>query len=269
MTTTQTFNENRQFGVEIEFVADAHQLSQLLIKARAAGLAIEQEGYNHNTRNHWKIVSDASCGWELVSPILKGRQGLEDLEKACQALNAVGVQVNKSCGLHVHHDTNGMNVNQLKNIFIIYAKLEKTFDSLVPASRRDNRYCRSLIASDYTNRTVEQYIERISSLKNVSQMESFLSDRYRKVNFQSYLKYGTVEFRQHAGTTDFTKMYNWILLTQQVVERANGSIQTTYNAAYDNLQGLRNTLRLIEAKGASEEIANMFKWMRERAKQFA
>lgn len=269
MTTTQTFNENRQFGVEIEFIADAHQLSQVIIKARALGLAIEQEGYNHSTRNHWKIITDASCGWELVSPILKGRKGLEDLEKACQALNAANVQVNKSCGLHVHHDTNGMNVNQLKNIFILYAKLERTFDSLVPLSRRDNRFCKSLMAMDFGRRTVEEYIAKISSMNTVQDMNHLLSDRYRKVNFQSYLKYGTVEFRQHAGTTDFTKMYNWILLTQQVVERANGNIQTTYDQAHDNLQGMRNILRLIEAKGASEEIANMFKWMRERAKQFA
>ena len=46
-------------------------------------------------------------------------------------------------------------------------------------------------------------------------------------------------------------------------------VQKTYKAENDNLQSMRNILRLIPAKGATEEVAKMFKWYRNRAKQLA
>jgi hypothetical protein len=44
--------------------------------------------------------------------------------------------------------------------------------------------------------------------------------RYRKLNIESYVTHGTVEFRQHQGTTNAAKIINWIKLTQAIVERA-------------------------------------------------
>jgi hypothetical protein len=64
-------------------------------------------------------------------------------------------------------------------------------------------------------------------------------------------------------------MYNWILLTQQIVNMAATPVQKIYKSENDNLQSMRNILRLIPAKGATEEVAEMFKWYRNRAKQLA
>jgi hypothetical protein len=93
--------------------------------------------------------------------------------------------------------------------------------------------------------------------------------RYIKLNLQSYVKYGTIEFRQHSGTIEFEKMYNWILLTQQMVEAGKTPVQKTYNEKTDSIQSLRNKLGLIAALGADEEIVQMLKWYRGRAKQLA
>ena len=56
------------------------------------------EGYNHTTRPYWKIVTDASVsheGLEIVSPVLKGQDGLNQLEKVLKALNQVELRLTK------------------------------------------------------------------------------------------------------------------------------------------------------------------------------
>lgn len=262
--TIQKFNEERTFGVEIEFQGNREEVARLM---NAKGVRAYVEGYNHSTKSYWKLIPDSSCGYELVSPPLKGREGLEQLKKACEALKEAGASVDRRCGLHVHHDINDYDAKQIANIFAIYIKLEKTIDTFVPNSRRanNNRYCRSLF--QYT--TPQTILDKLKAVKTIRDIENIWSTRYLKVNFQSYVKYGTIEFRQHSGTTEFDKMYNWILLTQQIVNMAATPVQKTYKAENDNLQSMRNILRLIPAKGATEEVAEMFKWYRRRAKQLA
>ncbi len=262
--TIQKFNEERTFGVEIEFQGNREEVARLM---NAKGVRAYVEEYNHTTKSHWKLITDSSCGYELVSPPLKGREGLEQLKKACEALKEAGASVDRRCGLHIHHDINDYNAKQIANIFAIYIKLEKTIDTFVPNSRRanNNRYCRSLFQGT-TQQTILDKLKAVNSLEDIRRI---WHTRYVKVNFQSYVKYGTIEFRQHSGTTEFDKMYNWILLTQQIVNMAATLVQKVYKAENDNLQSMRNVLRLIPAKGATEEVAEMFKWYRKRAKQLA
>jgi hypothetical protein len=54
-----------------------------------------------------------------------------------------------------------------------------------------------------------------------------------------------------------------------MVDMSATPVQKTYKAESDNLQSMRNILRLIPAKGATQEIAEMLKWYRKRAKQLA
>lgn len=263
--TTQKFNEERTFGVEIEFTTASRETVARLMKQK--GLLAEVEGYNHSTRRHWKLITDSSCGFELVSPILKGRDGLNQLKLATEALAEAGAKVDRNCGLHVHHDINDLDAKQVANIYALYIKLEKTIDSFLPKSRRANNniYCKSLFRFSDQQRVLDQ-------LKTVNTMEdinNIFRTRYIKLNLQSYVKYGTIEFRQHSGTTEFEKIYNWILLTQQMVEAGKTPVQKTYNEKTDTIQSLRNKLGLIAALGADEEIVQMLKWYRGRAKQLA
>lgn len=262
--TIQKFNEERTFGVEIEFQGNREEVARLM---NAKGLRACVESYNHSTKSYWKLITDSSCGYELVSPPLKGREGLEQLKKACEALKEAGASVNRRCGFHVHHDINDYNAKQIANIFAIYIKLEKTIDTFVPNSRRanNNTFCESL----FRGTTQQAILDKLKAVNSLEDIERIWYTRYVKVNFQSYVKYGTIEFRQHSGTIEFEKMYNWILLTQQIVNMAATPVQKTYKAENDNLQSMRNILRLIPAKGATEEIAKMFKWYRRRAKQLA
>ena len=66
---------------------------------------MNSEAYNHHLRSCWKLVTDSSLNgndtFELVSPILVGEDGLEELEKVCWVLDACNVKINGSCGMHV------------------------------------------------------------------------------------------------------------------------------------------------------------------------
>jgi hypothetical protein len=88
------FTFNRDFGIEIE--AFGVNPATLERKLNEAGIETRYEGYNHTTRTYWKIVTDSSLNghdtFELVSPILNGENGLEQLEKVCRVLKANNVK---------------------------------------------------------------------------------------------------------------------------------------------------------------------------------
>ena len=71
----------RKFGIELE-IAGISQATALRALS-AAGIQAQAEGYNHNTRSHWKLVRDASVrgGFEVVSPVLEGEAGIAEALK--------------------------------------------------------------------------------------------------------------------------------------------------------------------------------------------
>lgn len=217
-----------KFGIEIE--AYNCSMSRVAHELREAGIHVTVEGYNHTTRDHWKLVTDSSLQgndtFELVSPILAGEAGLKELEKVCWVLDLCNVKVNDSCGLHVHLDAADFNMNTWRNLALSYKHLENLIDAFMPGTRRNNRYCKSL------NHVSDERIKSAGTIDDLRDV--FDRDRYHKVNFEAYSRHKTVEFRQHSGTTNFTKMENWILFL-------NGLI--TF-AKQDNLSG-RNTLESL------------------------
>lgn len=206
------FNANiLTFGVEIECYNVLR--SCLINEVSQRSVSIQSEGYNHTDNNHYyKIVSDGSIqgndGQEVVSPILKGKDGLNSLKNVCDSLNAVGAKVNRSTGLHVHFDASKISDVHFVNIFKNYQKLESVIDSFMPNSRRanNNGYCASLIGLDYDTCETKSDVIRLNRT------------RYRKVNAESYLRHKTIEFRQHSGTTEYEKMANWINFLRKLIQ---------------------------------------------------
>lgn len=193
----------RRFGVEIE----AYNCSRRTLASalQEEGINVAVEGYNHVTGNHWKIVGDSSLvgsqTFELVSPILEGEAGLAELKKVTWVLDFCGAKVNNSCGLHIHFDAAGFNLQTWKNIILTYKNIESLIDCFMPESRRNNTYCKRLSSID---------AQEINRATTISSIQEAFGDRYYKVNVKSYSRHRTIEFRQHGGTTDFDKMENWI-----------------------------------------------------------
>lgn len=198
------YSFTRRFGVEIEAYNCTRE--KLIRELREAGIQVSFEGYTHCTTEHWKLVTDASLNgnntFELVSPILAGEAGLMELETVCWVLDLCDVKVNDSCGFHVHMDAASFSMETWKNLALTYKHLEPVIDSFMPGSRRNNEYCQSLHG---ISETAIRGASTITDLQHV-----FNNRRYYKLNLEAYSRHRTVEFRQHSGTTNFTKMEKWI-----------------------------------------------------------
>lgn len=214
-----SFSFNRTFGVEIEYFGVTKQ--RMLTALRNEGVNVEYEGYTHRTTNHWKIVTDSSVSgnnsFELVSPILNGPEGINQLKNVCKAFNKVKAKVNKSCGLHVHFGAQDFDLNSFKNIALNYVNLETTIDNFMPLSRRknNNQYCRSITT---IARTKTASISKIKGANTISDFMSVFGTRYLKLNVKSFQRHGTLEFRHHSGTTTFSKIKNWIYFCARLME---------------------------------------------------
>lgn len=211
-----TFCFSRSFGIEIE--AYGVQRSVLREALREAGVPTESETYNHAARPHWKIVSDGSLSgtdtFEIVSPILHGETGLQELQKVCTVLERLGAKVNKSCGMHLHFGAADFTMQTWKNLVYNYASLEETIDGWMPESRRasNNQYCRTLRQDGWE--------AKINSATTLQKLANNLTSRsrYFKLNMESYWRHKTVEFRQHGGTIEFEKIANWIDFCSRLID---------------------------------------------------
>lgn len=199
------------FGIEIEaynFTRDS-----LIREGRANGVAVRSEHYNHDDGHaYYKMVYDSSIRGEnsneVVSPILKGRNGLDSLKALCNALNSIGAKVNRSCGLHVHIGAANMTDEHFCRLVRNYQNIELAIDSFMPQSRKgnNNEYCMSLRGIN------------IGDVTTKSGMIARLGTRYRKVNAEAYMRHKTIEFRQHSGTTEYEKIAHWVMFLAKLVE---------------------------------------------------
>lgn len=216
------------FGVEIECSNVERALFVRI--ATDNGARVRLESYNHVDNNtYYKVVNDGSLMGEntaeIVSPILKGKDGLKSLKIICESLNKIGATVNSSCGLHVHLDARNMSIKHWRNLYINYARLEAIIDSFMPNSRRrnNNGYCRSI--ANYPR--LEAAIFACNSIEDI---RALFGSRYYKINAEAYMRHKTVEFRQHSGTTDYEKISMWVAFLQKLLAYSkHNTIENCYS----------------------------------------
>lgn len=218
----KNFNIDTTYGIEIEF--KTHMNSQEIARQiRTAGIDCRAEGYNHRTTSHWKIVTDASVygGYEIVSPVLAGEEGIADLHKVCAKLEEIGCRVDRQCGVHLHLGASSEDYGTIQRFVMNYAKLEDSIDCLVPPSRRANnnsmiKSLSGLIGNESEEDTIRKINAKLDACRRASNMTQlqrvFHGDRYYKVNLQSYTRHGTVEVRQHSGSLNGEKIEQWVRL---------------------------------------------------------
>lgn len=237
-----TLDASRTFGVEIELLLP-HRSEVLASHLRNRGIECYVEGYNHVDKQNWKIITDASltseghfAALELVSPPLRGAEGISDLKAVCQVLKSLGAKVNRSCGLHVHHDANNLDLDAWKNLIRNYIKYEEVIDELMPPSRRgnNNHYAQSL-TSDYSKASM---FRRVQNCEHIHDIRYLFGHRFTKLNTEAFSLHGTVEFRQHTGTVEFSKIINWVALTQGMVIQAAASVEVTLTEATPTFDSL-------------------------------
>jgi hypothetical protein len=221
------------FGIELELSCkhgeSQHFISRELLKH--AGVPVTHvKGWSAGKKqiDGWKLVHDGSiqcsrhypdCSkFELVSPILRGGEGLNECNNIVKALNAyTSVSVNKSMGFHVHINVTGLSAQELGKVCQNFVKFEDAIDSFLPPSRRTNQshFCKSNRAAILPNGPNAARHQALGSCKTIVELCDLMNpadDRYYKLNLTN-LKTGrqpTIEFRQHSATCNYDKVAAWI-----------------------------------------------------------
>lgn len=171
----ETFRYDRAVGVEIECFGEIGR--KALAEALPLWAGVTGDGSINPTEGSAHEVR-----------VLLVRRELEPrLFRLCKRLEALGLRVNRSCGLHVHLDQRGQTEQQVERRAKIMDAWLCALQELVPSSRRDNSYCR---------------------------FGTSWKDRYHAVNLCSFSAHRTLEVRLHSGTTDYTKILAWVRLLE-------------------------------------------------------
>lgn len=209
------------FGVEFEFGSkvDTSDIYQML---EEAGFDLQRLNSLKEYEN-WNVINDGSVvvrGYfhdvEIVSPILKGKKGLAELQRMTVFLNQLKkigiIKQNRTCGTHVHHSAKK---------FTAVSKLIYAGEMAQPIMNQFVTRHRAM-----TEEQIERYEMNVDTVYQAPiKKDKYFDGKKLKVSFEKYInlnvnkfrKYGTVEFRQLQGTTQFRKITSWIIMAQRVI----------------------------------------------------
>lgn len=195
-----------------------------------------------------KDENGETYGLEYVTGILTGDTGLLQTKKLCNELTKRCL-VDRKCGIHIHLGGTLFNSELIVYLYKLSQMVEKELFNMMPLSRRNNEYCKKLkkfkldfIESDFNNpikykSLIENYYNQI--YRYVAAREELPSSKYNKktqhplgakcgynhntarycwMNFVPTIfdtrgnGHNTIENRLMAGSTDFSKIKNWILI---------------------------------------------------------
>ena len=238
-----------KLGVEMEVIPrNGVSKSEVLEAIREAGISVQDMGYTHRIMSGWKCVSDSSLtygGFELVSPPMKGASNIDNqIKTICKAIKGL-TRIDRTCGIHIHFevldkyhfkrnvDTSHPSgkLQALKNkpaklftakLLTNYSYFQSVIDTLVPESRRSTQspqYCRAFNPENSLF-TQEGFNYFVNSKETYAHLPSRMGNKFQVVNVSTLESYGTVEFRQHGGSTNATKILNWIRIMERLVSRS-------------------------------------------------
>lgn len=217
------------FGIELEVVGlTTRGAAQAL---RAQGIECSDNGYTHAVMESWKVVPDGSLSGgsgscEVVSPVLRGTDGLAAVRTVMKVLRDAGARVNSSCGMHIHIGVNGhegigaLTQSQQAAVIKAYHLHQGAFTAFLLERRLNNSYCRFRDARD-GNVIADAWRDggwrRANGTGNCG-------DRYYAMNLASFPRYGTFEFRAHHGSLNGMNAAAWIALHLAFVESVVTSV---------------------------------------------
>lgn len=237
---------------------------------RAFAVEIEcYPGHRENTARamrmaDWKAEHDGSLGdggIEFCSGAVRGQEGIDKIREASKLLRSDRTRVDRTCGLHVHIDATSESAEVVSRFVYLCKRLEHWALSVVPNSRRDQRYCQNLPseadrAIDTDSLEMAVYGQKPS---RGWKAEKYNGARYRWINCHSWFYRGTVEVRLHSGTISQNKILRWVELWLHAFEFAKSHSR-------DELSLVQEGFGLMEAMQVKPATINYF---RQRQAKFA
>lgn len=250
------------FGIEIECL-----LPRGAVQAGGYHAGIELGG---RFPAGWNAQRDGSLqttirnyeGVEIVSPILRGREGLEQVRLVAALLEEMGAKVNKTCGFHCHigaASVAGENFDEVadwvRKLINVTAQHEQAlYGAAGTRSREMGSYCRSIKSTWGGKKDRLKKKIKAEDLR----MEAAGVSRYQSLNLVPLFgRNRTVEYRCFSGTTSGLKMTSWIQMAL-----ALATLAQTRNTSFDApTTGYADT---TTAAGAMKRFFYMVGWTRGR-----
>lgn len=226
----------RTFGIEIE-----HYYPEGVAGCTAM---LKREGLGPWTKN---IHADGS-GVEICSPVLKGKDGLEELSHVFSLLKRDGGRCTTRDGMHIHQGAPDFVGNKEAIVRLVksWHLNQNLIDAFVDVSRHANGACQKWAEAHITQLEAAGW-DGTSTAYYGSGPSNYYPGR-RALNIAALSEHGTVEFRQHHGTLEFDEAQAWILFGHRfmdsVAERKN---PFTCTDALD-------LLKRVRAPKAAEEV---------------
>jgi hypothetical protein len=221
----------RAFGVELELTGPSDELVIQALVAHGVPMAqrnlttMSATSYRatNTTGRQWELKRDSSVaghGLELVSPLLRGQAGYDMIEKVAAALRECGATVNRTCGLHVHHDFRNLSLDEARRQVLAFVERENLILQLVAPSRRTNSYCSAWQPFQ---------IDSLRQVSNLGQL-GYVGPR-GSINCHAYARHGSVEIRAHGGTTNARKILAWVRFGQALFAAADAGATIASDSA--------------------------------------
>lgn len=226
------FKPHRKFGVELEMGHTIPKLRVANIIKSFSSKDVICTGYKlSSNNNYWHVKDDSTCGIfgkngpkgvEVASYVAQGLEDIDHISFVGRMLSLSGCKVNNNCGYHIHAEAKDLSINDVGVLLAYWLKIEPWIEGMIPAQRRNTKYCRSLSSSKVYDRDKfwkPQDLFILFSPKNLSTFEN--EERRVSLNLVNYVKYilfpgssnprGTVELRTPDGTLDYNEIKNWIV----------------------------------------------------------
>lgn len=199
------------FGIEIETVAPDSTIrnDRLRIGSYHNGTQVPYLPAGWTAERDGSIrTPDGYHACEIVSPVLKGAEGLAQVAEVVRTLEAKGHRVNVSCGVHVHVGwKREWPADALARLVTIVAYCERGLYAITGSkSRERGTYCGG--------------VRRYGNEKDAK--PALDRNRYHALNLTNLAngRRETVEFRVFSGSLNATKVVGWIQVCLGLVERA-------------------------------------------------
>jgi hypothetical protein len=174
------------------------------------GVEVELEGYdadfNEANLHYWDVTGDGSLRNNGVEFVFKHPTSGQDIISAIDELQAhllvVGCQTSHRCSVHVHVDMSEETREVVEKFYLLCMLLEPSLYAMGNKARYDNIYCPGL-----THAT-----QQITDAATLFLSDDFVLQRvgewckYSGINLACLNRFGTVEVRNHAGTTDISQV---------------------------------------------------------------
>jgi len=184
-----------------------------------AGWNAQRDGSLHTTLRGYE-------GVEIVSPVLRGRDGLEQVRQVMTLLREMGGRVNPTCGCHIHvgatsvagHDFDEV-ADWVRRLINLTAQHEKAFYGAAGTRTRENgSYCRSIKRGWGAKKMrLKQKKMKAQDLRQ----EAATVSRYHSLNIEPlFSRKRTIEFRCFSGTLNPLKACAYVQMALAVATLA-------------------------------------------------